>query len=292
VTFGPLNQVATRLFIGVAPPVLLEDLTGDGLRIEWEVQKQRGPTPDTATITVYNLSAITRLALATYRGTGLKLIIKLFAGWGRLPEQLFSGGAWNVTADRRSGTDILTVLECGDGLNELRDTPPAGGGTIGLAMAELVALYVLSLGLKMSPFALSLIAQTAAAFPITQRFNMTFDSEPRAALNVLMASIGLSWGVDDETFVVYKGGLRNDLLPSILAPQSGLLSWTPLDGGGLEFEAVAQPRVVPGIQLQCFNTRGAMLGGGPLRCETISFSGCSQGPHVMRGIARPVQVLA
>lgn len=91
--------------------------------------------------------------------------------------------------------------------------------------------------------------------------------------------------------MVFAGGLRMDILPSILTPQTGLLSWEELDDGGVEFDGLAQPRVCPGAQVQMLDMLGVPIGGGPLRIDKIQFSGASEGPSTMSGTARKALAL-
>jgi hypothetical protein len=56
-------------------------------------------------------------------------------------------------------------------------------------------------------------------------------------------------------------------------------------------EALAQPRLVPGVQVTILDLTGVPLGGGPLRVERIEFNGSNEGESVMSGIARRVALL-
>ena len=106
----------------------------------------------------------------------------------------------------------------------------------------------------------------------------------------LLASIGLAWGVAGGKIVVYKGGIRKDLLPSILAPVTGLLKWLELDDGGVQFTALAQPMIEPGGQITINDVFGVPVGGGPLRVERVTFSGSTVGTSTMEGVARKLQL--
>ncbi len=284
----PLFGIATRLILGTTPPVVLDNFSGDGLRVEWTVTKTRTSAPDKATITVFNFAVALRKAISAFVALPIPLLIQLFIGW-QVPEQLFTGQAWKIVAEKRTPTDVLTILECGDGVKPLKDTPPAGGATFGIGIQLATSRILGTMGLRPSLPTLGVIASRAAAIPL-QSFQFVATGEPTEDLDQLMASIGLAWGIQGGEFVVFDGGLKPGV-PTILSPLTGLLEWTEVDDGGIEFMALAQPRVDGGSQIVITDPFGVTLGGGPLRVETVEFSGASEGPSTMRGVARKVQVL-
>lgn len=287
-------NVASMLTIATVPPtVLISHEQSQGLRVEWDVQKAVGSSPDTATITIYNLGLAGRKALEVASALPIPLTVQLSVGWGLVPELLFTGQAWEVKPEKKTGTNILSIIEAGDGAF-IADVPPSGGAWVGRTAAVAVAFHLQAMGLIPSPAAIAAIAEAGAKLPISA-WDDVDDGSPRDKLDDLMATLGLDWGVADGFFVVYRGGLRNDLVPSILMPASGLLSAELLDDGGVEFHALAQARVVPGLQVQILTAGpgGSMLplGGGPLRVESVTFSGTSEGPSLMTGVARKVTLL-
>lgn len=299
---APLFNIAARVEIRTTPPIVIDNTDGNGLRVDWLVDKSRCSQPDHATITAYNLPPAARLAISAALARSLvptwpwpipvaiPLLVTLFVGWGGAPELLFTGQVWHATPERLTGTDVLTMLEAGDGVEPLRDTPPAGGAEFGIGVQLAVAKILGELGIQPAGTALAAIAEASAQVPAAQNFQFVSDGDPRDLLDQLMASIRLSWGVHDGHFVVYRAGLRNDVLPSILTPTSGLLQWDEADEG-VEFEALAQPRVAPGVQVQILDERNVSVGGGPLRVEQVSFVGSTVGPSTMSGTARKVALL-
>lgn len=294
----PLFNIAVRLEIlpALGAPVLVNNISGQGLRVEWSVEKIFGGIGDRATITVYNLGAPQRAALeaATAPIAGVipvpPTIVRLHVGWNALPELLFMGGAWRIAPATKRELDILTEIEVGVG-DDMRDTPPSGGAAVGLGVQGAIAEILVLLKLMPSAGAMAAIAQAAAEAPLANLETSVFDIEPRDQLHLLLASIGLNWGVQDGEFVVFRNGMRNDVLPVLLDPTSGLLNAVVLDDGGVAFDGVAQARLKPGVQLVITDERKAIVGGGALRCERISFNGSSEGPSVMSGVARKAAIL-
>jgi hypothetical protein len=291
VTTLELFGVVSQLLVGSVPPVVVQS-KGDGLRFEWEVRKTRGSVPDQATISIYNLWSVHHGTLKISAALGNKgtprATVQLGLGWREHlgAQTVFSGRLLRVKR-RQQNVDVITELECGDG-NELDEVPPQGGSEVAIPVQLAVASALQKFGLKASPAAFGMIAAAAARTPL-QAFNMEYEGGPREILDGLMATIGLSWGIAAGLFVVYVGGLRNDVKPGALAPKSGLISATGLDDGSFEFEALAQPRFVPGMQITLHDELFVPL-SGPLRVESIEFSGSSEGPSLMRGVARAVEL--
>jgi len=303
VTLGqPLLNASARVIFGAAAPVLVDSPAGNGLRVDWTVEKVIGPTIDRATITIYNLNAVQRGALAKVAGIptppGVPFV-SLFTGWqgltpanlpGPQPELLFTGDSIKFVPNRVSGTDIITIVEAGDGYAALKDTPPSGLTSVGELIDILIPrIVVTELGLAPNPAAFAFISAKAAELQLLPFANFV-GSTPRDMLDALLSSLGLMWGVEKGFFVVYDGGLRNDLLPTVLSPDFGLLDWATLDDGGLEFTAVSQARVVPGMQLLFQDELGVPL-GPPMRCQSVTFTGSTVGACTMQGVARKVRII-
>lgn len=287
-----LFDITAALVIATVPQILIGSFTSNELRVEWDVQKELGPTPNQAAITVYNMDAVNRTVLSKFRSVPATLIVQLSIGWGRAVEPLFIGEAWRVVSTEVSGTDILTRIEAGDGSKTLGDASGGGGGVLGLGVVACIELTLSQMGIVPTPTATATMNAAAAEVPLAASIQATFELPPREQLDVWCACLGLSWGIEDRAFVVYRRGLINDgSPPSILTPQSGLLRWSECDDGGVEFEAVAQPRVKPGSQVFVTTNRGVTIGGGPLRIERVAFTGSTEGPSLMSGVARKAMAL-
>lgn len=305
---GELFSIVARFAFGpIFPPVpavIITNASGEGLHLEWDVHKTRSSSPDTATIVIYNMMPQNRAILSgliARKATG-RIRVELAIGWkgANIPASagipltpadiLFVGEDWRVTPAKQEGPDIVSVIEAGAGLQPL-STSVQGGAESKLAVDLIVAARLGQLKLKPSKTALAEIAAAATATGVLG-IRHVWERPPRQDLDELMASLGLSWGVSSSTgeFVVYRAGLRNDVPPVILAPQSGLIMWAELESSGVEFEALAQPRLEPGGPVTFLDHLGVVIGGGQMRVEEVRFTGTTDGPSIMKGTARPVQV--
>ena len=113
-----------------------------GLRVGFQITRTLKPDPNAGSITVYNLSEESR-ALTQER----PLHVKLLAGYGGDPAQIFEGDAHWVTS-KLDGADWVTTIELGDGLRAFtsaRINKSFGSGTNPRALiGELAATMGLS----------------------------------------------------------------------------------------------------------------------------------------------------
>jgi len=302
-TAGPFLNVVASLQI-LPPGIILENLSGQGLRIDWSIEKQIGPSPNTCDLVIYNLNKPQRLSLSVAAAAPVPIIVSLQIGWAGLapvgvPEVVFVGEIWEVQATKKENTDILTLIKLGDGAKPLADTPPPGGSAAAIGFSAMIVLTLQSFTPPIipSPTALAKIGEQAAKLPLPS-FQFAGDESPKEFLDAICASIGLSWGIQDGLFVVYQNGILPTppgFAPPLLAPFSGLLDFREQDDGGLQFEALALPSVQPGslVLFQDFDFQTGVIktiGGAPMRIEQIKFDGSTQGNSTMSGIARRLQV--
>ena len=267
---------------------------GHGLFTSWDVRKEWGPNNDSATLSIANLDLPFRKALSARLALpGPTLQVQLLVGWSGLPEQLYLGEVRKCTPEERTRTDVFTVFELSDGGVSARATPPPGGADFGAAVLTVILKLTQQLGYVMSGAA-ALAIQSAAStkFIFANNYQQVYDGGPRDQLDQLMMSIGLNWGIANGFFHVYRAGKRDDVIPGILTPNAGLLTWEEQDNGAIAFTALGQSRFEPGMQLTIMNEIGVTLGGGPLRLDHIQFTGSNETTFEMNGVAKKLEILA
>jgi hypothetical protein len=104
--------------------VELENLDGQGLRMEWEVKRDNTSTPDEGSVRLYNLapaisSALYELWVARAPLLAFKSEIEI--GWDGVPQRLMIGDTWDMIPQERTPTDVITVFRFGDGGQAFRD---------------------------------------------------------------------------------------------------------------------------------------------------------------------------
>ena len=193
-------------------PLLAECIEGEGLRIAFEVTRTSRSDPDQGTIQIFNLSASTRNAVLSAfdglqtsrrvilntplmpdaaRGAALaaleaSMMVRVFAGYGKVPAQIFQGNLVGVTREDRSGsTDFVTTLKAGDGLMAYREGYVNQAFGPGVTMETVRQVLQLSMGLAESADAAATVAVVAPQAVVT------------AAANGFMAAGKASKALDD-----------------------------------------------------------------------------------------------
>lgn len=268
----------------------IENLRGEGLTVDWEIQRSNMNTPDTATITIWNLSPkLSGAIYSTWRQASTYLVI-LSIGWDGVPRKVIAADARQVRPNMRDATDSRLVLELVDAPREIE------GATVGRSFAKVQLTAVLDYLVQLPPAptdagggGLGLIFPPESRKLIDQAFsekgNPAFTNLPagigtRDAIDMIMDTLGLEWRVQDGAFIALRGGLSNRP-GAILRPSSGLVSFEVQDNGGIVLTALADPSVEPGIQVQVQDDTGRPFAEPVYRVRSVSFTGTSRGESVM-----------
>jgi len=286
--------------ITVLPGITITNLDSTGLRIEWLVMRDNTNKPDTGTVTVYNLSPATiGLIYDAWRASRRVFdpvpIFSISIGWNRLPEQLMVGDIIDLIPQRRTPTDVLTVFQIGDGTQRTRDQ------TVGRDFANVNLVTVLDylitlppagadaggggLGLLFPADSKALVQQAAAEIPLQNWGNITKGMSTVEAVNQIMDTLGLEWRIHNNAFIALRGGLILRPGPTI-RPQTGLIDYSPRDDGGIEFTAVADTRLEPGIRTTVLDNLGRPIGSPSYRVESVAFQGNTDENSIVRCLGR------
>lgn len=286
-------NVTSRMTVGQGElGVVAENLDGSSTRIVWDVTKTSKPNADTATVQIYNLSPSNRARLAQLAAqSAFSYKATLEIGYDGVLSQLFTGRIWKIRPEVWERTDIISEIQFGDGLVELRDADPFAvslADSFWLAAVEAIASQM---GLTVSPqFKAALqSAPTNLTYPT---FSVCLNNDPRKDLDTIVSSLGpgYSWKVENGALVMLVHGyLQNYTPPQILSPASGLLTYEVRDDGGVDASALAHPSVVPGGGVIFQDVKGVKFGYQVCRVETVTFQGDGYSDSTMNILARPLQ---
>ncbi len=276
------------------PNGIITNLDSSGVRIEWEIVRDNTNRPDQGQITVYNLSPTFTAVLfetwqAVSRGVGYTITFSI--GWDRVPQVVFVGDVWELIPDQRTPSDVLTIFKLGDGNKTLRDQ--AVGRSFSNVKIDIVLDWLVSLppaptdagggglGLIYPPESKAVVAAASAELPVQTWGNIPAYANTRDAINIIMDTLGLEWRVHNNQFIVMRGGVINRPNPPLIRPGTGLISYEKRNDGGIQFEALANPEVEPGIQLFVQDDFGKPFGEPVYRCESVAFRGSTDEDSLM-----------
>jgi hypothetical protein len=273
------------------------NLDGQGLRVEWSCTKTNTPDADELELAIYNLAPLLRGAIQTAyqalsRAAGY--LVSFSLGWDGVPLRLMRGDVWDLKAEERTRTDVVTRMRIGDSLQAKRDAivlPVNAKVPFLIFLRGLITNPVVSGGLGLAIDPASDAIMTTAAGSITQPVgNVAAGNGVANTITVLMDSIGLQWRTSGGVFYALRGAI----IPGpaiIISPASGLLSETRRNDGGIDFEALADPRVEPGRQVIVRDEFGKPIGAPAYRVERMTFDGSTDGQSLMSVEAAKALVL-
>ncbi len=214
------------------------------LRVAFKVRKSSAKEPNTAEVTVTNLSRATRSALqekgvkfqleAGYEGTGIK---RVFSGDVRALDHSRDGASWH------------TRLKGGDGERAFRHARVSESHAPGAPASDVVRKLADALGLGLGNF--DQISTKLASSKFEQ--GIVTHGPASSELTKVLAKAGITWSIQDGELQFQRDDLRIGPQIPELAPDSGLIGspefGSPVVKGGprlLTFKCLLDADLRPG----------------------------------------------
>ena len=126
----------------------------------------------------------------------------------------------------------------------------------------------------------ALFATAASATPFSRFRNIPAGLSTREHIATLMATIGLTWRVQNGAFIAMRNGAIKRPGP-ILRPGTGLINYQVRNDGGITLQALTDAEVEPGIQLQVQDDERKPFGALLYRVERVRFFGSTRAESIM-----------
>lgn len=242
------NDLFGRLWRVTIGPVGGQGRSWDSLRTSFKVEKNGDASPNTADVTLYNLSADSRafikkgMALrieAGYVGTGMKL---LFTGAIQLPDS------------EKTGPDWQTRIQAGDGVREYRYSVLSE--SFGPDTSESSVLQAIAKKMGLTLGTLEGIGDEKYAQ------GRHLSGPARGYLDAMCRSRGLRWSIQDGVLQVLPAAGALGTSAVLLSPATGLVgSPKRLANGGYEATSLLQGGVNPGrlVKLESEAAKGVFV---------------------------------
>ncbi len=235
----------TRLFKRVAE-VTVETAPGrgvgiTGLRVQFKVTKTLRPEPNTAEVTITNLSAETRRQVQPAGS-----LVTLVAGYDGATKQLFQGDM-RLGNHTRQGTEWVTRLEAGDGEKEVRQSKVVESFQAGARKEAVVKRLLETMKLNVRDAVATVAKKGLAAGAAEFAKGVSISGNTAKELTRILDGMGLSWSIQDgKVEILAKGDLVGDAV--FLSPATGLVG-TPEIGekGYVKVRSLLNPLIRPGV---------------------------------------------
>lgn len=281
----------------------VENLDGDGLYMQWSVERQLGTNANQGSLEIYNLGTLQQGLIQSIvkASQGFSAIgnVELSIGWDGLTFSLMKAQIWKLQAKVYRDPDVVTILEFGDGVQSNRDSTTLPTNVAQIFVTDLLSL----LASRFNPPRLLDVDQVTAAVASSPRGLRTigsFDPTGKSAkesFDDIVSGLGpdYTWGYGPNgLIVVYNRGqlsIAAGTPPELISPDTGLLDATEEDNGSVTLSALANPSVREGVPVAITDRFRKQVGQPVMRVESAIFTGNTRGDSVMDVIARPLSVI-
>lgn len=217
------------------------------LRIAFRVERTLAKEPNTAELTIYNLSKATRAIIG---GGTSKIPVVIEAGYEGNVSQIFSGDLGPV-AIQLDGTNVVTSLQSKDAGRNYRNARVNVSFKGGLKPDVLAKAISSAFGVSPG----NLFQKLTSVPPRTdlQVFakGVVVSGKAEFEMDKLMKSLGFEWSIQDGAIQVLEPTATVGTRISVLSSGTGLVgSPEPGEKGIVTARTLLQPDLVPGQRVQ------------------------------------------
>lgn len=251
--------------------VVVDGLLVDGLRAQFKVEKTLTKNPNTAHITISNLSEETRRKMRNRHAS-----VILSAGYADTVAQIFSGTARTVDHVRKEST-WETVIQCGDGEVQFRVSRVSQSFGPGTKVADVIAAIAHSTGLKVGNAVDQ--AELGGFRGGLEQFAQGYVAHGKssAQLDKILRSAGFDWSIQDGALQFLRPSEAAKNQAVLLSEDTGLIGspehGTPDKKGKpsvLKAKSLLQPTLRPGVRVEIHSRA---IHGSQFRVEKVTHSG-------------------
>jgi hypothetical protein len=230
-------------------------------RISFEIKKNNESDPNKAKISIYNLSSDSRAFLESTTDK-----MQLVAGYQGNSGIIFWGNIANEgIKHERKGGDIITTMQCGDGLVEIQDAHIDFTWGPGSSCRQIVNQALSTLGLALSSVNGDMSKQYLQG--------KSYSGTVKKLLDQITDYCDLTWNTQNNAVQIYPKG-KNALTESILLnSETGLIGLPSKTKDGILTRSLLNYRLIPGGLFTLETKDGAKTGSGTYNIITVKHYG-------------------
>lgn len=221
VDFGRLGQEGTRV---------------TNLFVEFDIEKTSESNPSKGTVSIFNLNETRRSQLQDEN-----LVVRLFAGYQGIPELIFDADISKAISNR-SGNDIVTKIECGDGQSQFANANINKTFDAGIDTKKV--LEELASELKVG------IGTIKGVIQGKFQNGITLTGSVRDRLDEVTAKMGVEWSIQDRALVVLPQDEPASVSGVLLNQDTGLIGQPAKTEEGIEFVSLLRAAIKPSVAVQ------------------------------------------
>lgn len=230
-------------------------------RIAFEIKKNDESDPNKAKISVYNLSADSRSYLEKTDEQ-----MRLEAGYQNDIGIIFWGDiAENGVKHERKGGDIITTIQCGDGLTELQNAHIECSFKEGATCQQIVNAALDKIGLHISVKNGDLSKQYVNG--------KAFSGTVKKLLDEITKYCGLTWNTQNNAIQIYPAGGSATQYAVLLNAKTGLIGLPSKTEKGILVRSLLNYRLIPGGRFKLETKDGTKTGSGEYKIVNVKHVG-------------------
>lgn len=215
-----------------------------GLAWSFSVERTLAPSPNKASVKLYNLSPNSRLLLQSYG----KVPVRLDVGYQDLHGVIFEGYLRSVES-KRDGADIVTEIRSGDGEDAYRAARVNFAIPKGASVDTVAKQIVSAMGLDPKNVAASLANLSLINGRNFSSGGVVHGNAARE-LTALCKSLGATWSIQSGAVQILKKGTALPQPAIKLSEATGLIGAPSISTDGqVKCQALIQPAIVPGCKI-------------------------------------------
>lgn len=210
------------------------------LRVGFEVKKGIKSSPNSAAVTIYNMSPQNRSNLTP------GMFVTILAGYGS-QMQLLSVGVIDTAKSVRDGPSISTTIECLDGASAITQV------MINQTWGDNTPLWQIFQDIATAmqiPSAANPAGVSAGAVlglpPDVFQFGYVAFGKAATVLDTLCRPRGLEWSIQNGGLQILPKGAHSGDEAEVVSYQTGLVGVPSLNKGVCEFTCLLNPSIAPG----------------------------------------------
>lgn len=212
-------------------------------RINFDIVKTSASESNTAVIKIYNLQ---KEVYKKFEEANAKIILK--CGYiGQLSTQplqlLFTGNITDCYTTRQKA-DIVTQIECGDGISNLSNKFTNKTFVKNKNLKDLIKVLINDLDIPYNDFSLSHISNSKV---VNTASDISVSGRTKEILDNLIKTEGLEWSIQNNQFTVYSPNqsINENESVYVFNDDTGLLEVKKKKDNKIEIMALINPAVIP-----------------------------------------------
>lgn len=234
-------QIADRLIRARADD---DDIAQPTLRVQFKVEKGDRKTPNSANVTVYNLSDASRSSI---QEKGATTIIE--AGYVGSTQQIFKGDLIYAST-RRDGPDWVTEFQSGDGAARYRGKRINESFPRGAKLKQVVKTAAEAIGVDLGN-TVDRMTQGGFRGSIDEfARGLVLQGKATTELEKLLKSIGLGYSIQDGALQILGGNETTQAAAVKISPATGMVGSPEVGEKGIvNVRTLLQGLIKPGLKV-------------------------------------------